>query len=319
MRTPFALFSVLLIPSFSLAQADPTTRAAQAAQEAAQQSQQAAMQATRDASAASQAAQQAIQDSQNSGSQPCCLYWTAPPKFSVKPGTYSGPTTVRMTDATRGAVIYYSTDGWTPTANSARYRGPILIGSTTTLQAIAIAPYAIRSIVTSAHYVIQGTPGASSPSSAAAASTVSATTEAINLPPGVLPVHLVFDAEVSSRTALVGDKIPLSLSEDLNLGDTVVKKGTAATVTITQVDRTGAGGAPGTLSFEADDLQAPDGPLPLQGGATKEGTAKPPNAALLIPVVGPLTILKHGTDAVIAKGTPFTAFLDTQSPLAASK
>ena len=55
---------------------------------------------------------------------------TAPPfaaafKFSVKSGTYSKPTTVKITDSTRGATIYYTMDGWTPTTSSTRYVGPI--------------------------------------------------------------------------------------------------------------------------------------------------------------------------------------------------
>lgn len=309
MRPFFALFSLLSIPSFLLAQIDPATQAAQAAQQATEQAQQAAMQAMRDAQEAAHQANDAMQQSMQSAqdsSQPCCIAWTVPPKFSVKAGKYKGALTVRMTDATRGAVIYYSTDGWAPTVNSARYRGPIVISSTTTLQAIAIAPYAVRSAVTSVQYTIEG-------------ATAPAVTETMNLPAGILSVHLVFEAAVSSQTALVGDRIPMSLSEDLNLGDAVVKKGTPAVATVTQVDRTGAGGAPGTLSFEVDELQAPNGPLALQGGASKEGTAKPPNATVLIPVVGPFIIFKHGTDAVIAKGTPFTAYLDTQSPLAMAK
>jgi len=323
MRLLSALFSLLLVPSFVLAQDDPATLATQAAQQATEQAQQAAMQAMRDAQEANRRAtedlQQMMQTTQNSDTQPCCRYWTAPPKFSVKAGTYPGPVSVRITDATRGAVIYYTTDGWTPNINSARYRGPIVINSTTNLQAIAIAPFAVRSAVTSVQYSIEGSSATAPSSGEKAPSTPSFAAEAMNLPPGLLPVHLVFEAGVTSQTALVGDKIPMSLSEDLDLGDTVVKKGTPASATVTQVDRTAAGGAPGTLSFEMDDLQAPGGPLPLQGGATKEGAAKPPNAAILIPVVGPFTILKHGTDAVIAKGMPFTAFLDTQSPLAPAK
>ena len=100
------------------------------------------------------------------------------------------------------------------------------------------------------------------------------------------------------------------------LGDLVIKKGTPATVTITQVDRPGIGGAPGALSFEADGLHPASGPIPLQGGATRDGEAKLPNATVLIPVVGPLSALRHGTDAVITEGTPFTAYVDLGTAIA---
>ncbi len=62
------------------------------------------------------------------------------PKFSVRSGNYSSAVTVRLKDRTRGAVIYYTTDGWTPTTASTPYIGPITIDATTSLQAIAIAP-----------------------------------------------------------------------------------------------------------------------------------------------------------------------------------
>src|ERR1019366_6431068 len=68
----------------------------------------------------------------------CYRCGAAAPKFSVKPGAYSAAVTLKIKDSTREAVIYYTTDGWTPTVASTRYMGPITIDSTTTLQAIAI-------------------------------------------------------------------------------------------------------------------------------------------------------------------------------------
>lgn len=315
MRTFLAFFSLLMIPCFTLAQEDAATQAAQAALQAAQQSQQAAEQAIRDVQEAnrqaSEAAQQAMMNSQTTPTGPCCVALTATPKFSVKAGKYSKPTIVRITDSTREAVIYYTTDGWTPTVNSPRYRGPVLIDSTTTLQAIAISPYSIRSFVTSATYTINGAPPASSGSQTAASSSRILALSDKNLPAIGAPVHFVFAADVTSRTASVGDKIPLTLVEDLQFGNTLVKAGTPATVTIVAVDSTGFGGAPGRLAFEVDPLQSDAGQIPLRGAATREGQAKPPNAAFLVPGVGEYMILRHGSDAVIAKGTPFTASLDT--------
>jgi hypothetical protein len=297
MRTYPAVFSLLLLPYLAAAQ-DPGMQAAQAAQQAAQQANQQAMQNMQQAS---QAAQLASQQAMQNDPGPCCFAWTAPPKFSVKSGKYPGPTTVKITDATRGAVIYYTTDGWTPTINSTRYRGPIPVDSTTNLQAIAIAPYAARSLVVSAQYEINGSPAGSPANNAVSA---------VNNFPRATPVPLVFAADVSSKTASVGDKISLTLTEDLSVGNVVIKKGATATATVTAVDPNGAGGAPGVLSFEVDSLQSAAGPIALQGGATKEGQAKPPNAAVLIPVVGPFTLFKHGADAIISKGTPFIAYLE---------
>lgn len=293
MRSLLTLFSALFLCCLATAQ-DPATQAAQAA---AQQAQMAAMEANRQSSEAAQQAMQNTLNAQTTSGYPCCLY-AVPPKFSVKPGTFSSPVTVKITDKTRGAVIYYTTDGWTPTPDSPRYRGPILIESTTTLQAIAFTPYRGRSLVTSGQYLIRGTiPKPTEPPA----------------PPNSTVVHLEFAVEVSSRTAEVGDKIPMILTVDLQVGNMLVKKGASATGTVIAVDRTGAAGAPGVLSFEVDSLQSDTGPIPSFGGATREGAAKPPNAAFLIPVVGPFTLLKHGTDAVIQKGTPFVAFVSSET------
>jgi hypothetical protein len=232
-------------------------------------------------------------------SLPCCITYTAQPKFSVRLGRHPGPIKVTITDASRGAVIYYSTDGWTPTVSSLRYRGPILIDSSTTLQAIAAAPYSTPSTVASVEYIISN-PLRPSP--------IAPATGSVN----EIPVPLLFDADVNSRTASVGDSIPLTLAADLLLDGEIVKRGTAATGTVTQVDHAGMGGAPGSLSFEIDALQMPGGPLQLRGGASREGKSNPPNAAILIPLVGGLAMLRHGTDAVIARGSPFTAYVNIQ-------
>src|SRR5208282_1148973 len=108
-------------------------------------------------------------------------------------------------------------------------------------------------------------------------------------------VRLVFASAVSSKTAQVGDAIPLTLAEDLKAGNLVVaKKGTPAAGRVIQVDKTGAGGAPGVVSFEVDTLDVNGTMVKLSGTAEKDGDAKLPNAAVLIPVVGPFTAFKHG-------------------------
>ncbi|MGC1383566.1 MAG: chitobiase/beta-hexosaminidase C-terminal domain-containing protein [Candidatus Acidiferrales bacterium] len=293
----FATTAVLLT-SFATTAQDPGMMADQQAQMAAQQANDQAMQAAQMAS--QQAAMASQQAAASAASSPCCVGLTMSPKFSVKAGAYSGPTTVKMSDRSRGAVIYYTTDGWTPTPVSPRYRGPITIDSTTTLQAVAYSPYYARSVVTVAHYEIAGS-SSSSPQLAP------------NPAPSAgqpIPVPLAFAADVSSQTASIGDVIPMMLTQDFVYGNTVVKKGATANVTITAVDKKSIGGLPGVLTFEAGSLQTAGGPIPLIGGATREGTAKLPNAAVLIPVVGPFTVFKHGDPATIAKGTRFTAYID---------
>lgn len=86
---------------------------------------------------------------------------TPTPAFSPVGGSYSAVQTVTISDATAGASIYYTTDGvTTPTTNSTLYSGAISVGSTETIQAIAVAPNYTSSAVASATYTINlVTPG----------------------------------------------------------------------------------------------------------------------------------------------------------------
>jgi len=223
MRTLLAVAVLMLSGIGGQAQDDAAAQAAQAAQQASQQAMQQAQQQMQQLQqdtqrASDQMTQQMMQnmaDASNAASNTAwCCRRTAKPTFSVKPGTYSGTTTVKIHDSTRGAVIYYTTDGWTPTLASKRYMGPITIDSTTTLQAIAIvpAPNFGRSMVASAQYTIKGTLPAT-PNAPAAAAPTKVSGSAI-LRQGT-PVHLVFATDVNSKTADVGDKIQLKLAEDI--------------------------------------------------------------------------------------------------------
>jgi probable HAF family extracellular repeat protein len=78
----------------------------------------------------------------------------AKPVFTVKPGTYDSEVSVRITDATKGAAIYYTLNGAKPSDKSARYSAPFPLSRTTTVEAIAIAPGYTNSGVAIAKYTI---------------------------------------------------------------------------------------------------------------------------------------------------------------------
>ncbi len=78
----------------------------------------------------------------------------ATPVFSPNGGEFLQATTVSISCATTGAIIYYTTDGSTPTAtHGTRYTGPITISETTTLKAIAVKD-GVSSTVTTATFTI---------------------------------------------------------------------------------------------------------------------------------------------------------------------
>jgi hypothetical protein len=75
------------------------------------------------------------------------------PVISPNGGNFSNTQTVTIMDDEPTAVIYFTTDGSTPTSSSTRYTGPILLTATTTITACAISPGSPASAVASARFV----------------------------------------------------------------------------------------------------------------------------------------------------------------------
>jgi hypothetical protein len=78
---------------------------------------------------------------------------TATPVISPAGGAFTAAQTVSMTDATAGAVIYYTTDGSTPTVASGVYMGPFTVGRTETVKAVASSSYGLSQVATAAFTV----------------------------------------------------------------------------------------------------------------------------------------------------------------------
>jgi hypothetical protein len=82
----------------------------------------------------------------------------ATPSLSPGSGTYTAAQSVTLADATPGAVIYYTTNGATPTTASAIYSTPLTVAATTTLKAIAAAGGYSLSALASATDTISAVP-----------------------------------------------------------------------------------------------------------------------------------------------------------------
>jgi Legume lectin domain/Chitobiase/beta-hexosaminidase C-terminal domain len=80
----------------------------------------------------------------------------ASPTFSPPGGSYGTPQNIALSDTTSGAAIYYTIDGTTPTTSSSLYSSPVAVsaGTTTTFEALAVAPSGLQSAVTTATYQI---------------------------------------------------------------------------------------------------------------------------------------------------------------------
>jgi len=83
----------------------------------------------------------------------------ATPLFSPAGGNFLSNQSVSISDSTSGAAIYYTTDGTTPSTNSAAYGGAITVSATETLEAIATAAGYAPSAVGSATFTIGASGG----------------------------------------------------------------------------------------------------------------------------------------------------------------
>ena len=225
------------------------------------------------------------------------------PQLKHEAGTEPGTVVVSMEDESRGASIFYTTDGWTPTAASERYMGPITLRRSVTVRAIALAPGGVRSYVSALPVEV---------TSKAPVELESGSIRIARLSSGTrLP--LVFSALVSSRGKKVGDRLPVSLAGDLFVdGKLVAQKGAAIEALVTHVDNSHVQGLPGVLSFSAQSLRLQDGTtVSLLGVETMEGAdhTRKANIASIIPLAG---LAVHGGDAIIPAGTRFDA--DVRKP-----
>ena len=265
---------------------------------------------------AQQANQQAMQDAQSAALACESCQIAAAPQASVVPGFYSMPITLSLKTRTRRAQIFYTTDGWTPTRQSTLYTGPITIASTETLQVVTIAPGYAHSGIRVLTYTF---PAATVPGAAAMHPVAKASTGPYFLPEGT-PVPLRFVTALDSANAYVGQPIQLELATNLVVdGFFIAHAGSKAQGVVTAVDPPGRQSAPGILTFAAKSIEIDGAKVPLTGTRTREGKDESKRQFLtLIPVAGPLTLLRHGDSAHIDPGAEFVATVAEATTLSAS-
>ncbi len=195
------------------------------------------------------------------------------PKFSVESGKVAAGTKVKIKSETHYVTLYYTTNGWTPTTQSAKYTGPIAIDGNTHLQVIAMGPNFMRSAVEHADYEVPGAP--------AHPPETTVTVPADGTLHAGTPLRVAFAGkDIDSETASVGDEIKLVLDVDIKLGDTVLApKGAAVDAALTMADP-GHGPAPGDLVFEIHSIEIAGKRVPLFGGETLEGVKGGKNAVI---------------------------------------
>jgi len=140
----------------------------------------------------------------------------ATPAFSPAAGTYTTAQTVTISDATPGALIYYTTDGTTPTTSSTKYTGPITVSSTQTIHAVATAANYVSSAVASGVYTIQLTAAMPAFSPAAGTYTTAQTVTMSDATPGALIYYTIDGTTPTTSSAKYTGPITVSSTQTIH-------------------------------------------------------------------------------------------------------
>ncbi len=144
---------------------------------------------------------------------------TATPTFSgPQPGTYTTTQNVTLADTTPNATIYYTTDGTTPTMFSTQYTAPIPVGTTTTIEAIAVASGYSQSAVATGIYTITSTGGTLPTVTTTAATLITSSGATLNglANANGTATNVWFEWGTSSNLANYAQSTPLAIPEPGN-------------------------------------------------------------------------------------------------------
>jgi N-acetylneuraminic acid mutarotase len=232
---------------------------------------------------------------------------TPTPTFSVAAGTYITDQTVTISDATAGAIIYYTIDGSTPTTSSTVYSGPITISSSQTLEAIAIANGYTSSAVASAVYTI--TPPAATPTFSVAAGTyTSAQTVMISDATAGATIYYTIDGSTPTTSSTVYSG-PITISSSQTLEAIAIANGytssavASAVYTITPPAATPTFSVAAGTYTSAQTVTISDATAGATIYYTTDGTAPTTSS---IPYTGAITVTSTETINAIAVASGYT-------------
>jgi len=179
-----------------------------------------------------------------------------PPMFLPGPREVAPGSVVILSSPKSDAVIYYTTDGWTPTESSAQYRDPITVAGNMTIQAFAKEPGKAPSPVVAGSYTVNGA-ALPLPLNAEVSGTTVAKGTSIRLQTG---------NRISSESANAGDHFYLLLDQNLVMnGHVVAPRGMSVDAMVTSVQRAGNNGKSGVIVFRLLGLNVHGATIPLSG------------------------------------------------------
>jgi len=184
-------------------------------------------------------------------------YVVATPSISLASGTYAGTQQVTITDATTGSVIYYTTDGTAPTTSSTLYTGPISIGVSSTVKAMAVLSGSASAVASSTLTIAAALPPAKlaflqQPSNGLIGATISPAVQVV-----------VEDANGNPDTS-ANNPITLALAGGIGLGGTLTVTPQNGVATFSDL-MVSAAGASDTLLATSPGPPCPGGPRGREG------------------------------------------------------
>lgn len=179
-----------------------------------------------------------------------------PPMFLPSPREVPSGTPVILSSTEPNAVIYYTTDGWTPTESSSQYATPITITANTRIQAFAEVPGKSPSPIVAAAYTVSGAAAPLSLDASASGSTLTKGTT----------IRMQTGNRVTSETASVGDRFYVLLDQNIvSDGKIIAPRGMSVEAVITSVARAGQNGRSGEIVFRLTGLIIHGVTIPLNG------------------------------------------------------
>jgi len=179
-----------------------------------------------------------------------------PPMFLPSPREVPSGTQVVLSSTSPTAVIYYTTDGWTPTESSAQYHDPVVITANMRIQAFAQEPGRAPSPIVAASYTVNGAAVPLPVDASVTGSTVTKGTQ----------IRFQTGNRVTSETANVGDQFYLLLDQNLVVnGNTVARRGMSVEAKVTSVQHAGQNGKSGVIVFAVMGFSAHGVTIPLSG------------------------------------------------------
>jgi hypothetical protein len=132
------------------------------------------------------------------------------------------------------------------------------------------------------------------------------------------PVLLAFAQNLSSKSAVTGDRIEFILAHDLTVGGQTVKAGTRASGHVSHVKGATAPGRSGALSIQLDYLEARGAQVLLRPSRDK-GPSNEVQYSKPYRLKWPMGLFRTGDDVEIARGTVLAAYVDRDTTIEAQE